>query len=62
MREAASTETMGPTAIVVGSDVAYGMMRMMQALLDDVIPLRPFRSLADAETWLLLEGRQHSPR
>jgi hypothetical protein len=43
---------LGPTAVVVGDDAAFGMMRMFQMLLEDVALLRPFRVLADAEDWL----------
>jgi len=39
-------------AIVVSTDVAYGMMRLLQILVEDVCVLRPFRDLAEAEHWL----------
>ena len=42
----------GPTAIVVSDDVTYGMCRMLEILLDDVAPLRPFRKREEAEEWL----------
>ena len=43
---------LGPTAIVVGDEVSYGMVRMLELLLDGVCELRPFRSLQAAEHWL----------
>lgn len=43
---------LGPTAIVVGSDVAYGMMRMLSILLEGVCELQPFRSRQEAKKWL----------
>ena len=43
---------LGPSAVVVGSDLAYGMMRMVEILSEDVCQIRPFRSRAEAEVWL----------
>jgi hypothetical protein len=43
---------LGPTAIVVGDEVSYGMIRMLESLLDGVCELRPFRSRHEAERWL----------
>jgi hypothetical protein len=42
----------GPTAILVSSDVAFGMMRMLEALLDDVAEIRPFHDEQEARAWL----------
>jgi len=42
---------LGPTAVVVSSDVAYGMIRMFEILLQDVCVVRPFRDYAAAEQW-----------
>lgn len=47
---------LGPTAVVVSTPVAYGAMRMLQTLVEDVCVIFPFQSLAQAETWL--RGRQ----
>ena len=44
---------LGPTAVVVSSDFAFGMMRMLEILLEDVCILRPFRDYDEAERWLL---------
>jgi hypothetical protein len=43
---------LGPTAIVVGNDLAYGMLRMLAILLEGVCALQPFRTRQDAEEWL----------
>jgi hypothetical protein len=38
---------------VVANDYAYGMLRMLEILLDDVCLVRPFRERDAAEQWLL---------
>ena len=43
---------LGPTAIVVGNDLAYGMIRMLAILLEGICSLEPFRTLQEAEQWL----------
>ncbi len=43
---------LGPTAVVVYTDVAYGMMRMLQILVEDVCIVEPFRELRQAQQWL----------
>jgi deoxyhypusine synthase len=43
---------LGPTAIVVGNDLAYGMMRMLAILLEGVCELQPFRTRQEADQWL----------
>jgi hypothetical protein len=42
----------GRTAVVVSTDVAYGVMRMLQILVEDACAVQPFRDLATAEEWL----------
>jgi hypothetical protein len=42
----------GPTAVLVSSDVAFGMLRMLEIMLDGIASIRPFRSSADAHAWL----------
>ncbi len=46
------TSKLGPTAVVVSTDVAYGMMRMLQMLVEDICIVKPFRDLAQAQKWL----------
>lgn len=43
---------LGPTAIVVGSPVGFGMLRMLEILSEDVCAIRPFWTIEEAETWL----------
>jgi hypothetical protein len=43
---------LGPTAVVVDSDFAYGMVRIVEMLVEDVCAVKPFRSESDAESWL----------
>jgi hypothetical protein len=52
LRELGRQGELGPTAVVVADELAFGMLRMLQMLVDDVCMIRPFRSLADAEVWL----------
>jgi hypothetical protein len=43
---------LGPTAVVVSSDFAFGMLRMLEILLEEVCIVRPFRDYDAAEQWL----------
>lgn len=43
---------LGPTAVVVASDLALGMLRMIEIMLDDVCLIRPFQDAKAAEQWL----------
>lgn len=52
LRELAREEKIGPTAVVVSTDQAYGMMRMLEMLVEDVCEIRPFREEAEARAWL----------
>lgn len=52
LRELALKTPLGPTAIVVDSEVGYGMVRMVEILIEDVAEVKPFRNLEDAERWL----------
>jgi hypothetical protein len=43
----------GPTAIIADSDLAYGMARMYQMLLEGkAVPIGVFRTLPEGEQWL----------
>jgi hypothetical protein len=54
LRAYAREGVLGPTAIVVGNDLAYGMIRMLGILLEDICQVRPFRARQDAEQWLAI--------
>jgi hypothetical protein len=43
---------LGPTAVVVSSPIAFGVMRMLETLVEDVCVVRPFRDFAQAENWV----------
>ena len=43
---------LGPTAVIVDSDFEYGMVRMIEILVEDVCLVKPFRDKLDAELWL----------
>jgi hypothetical protein len=43
---------LGPTAVVVSTELAYGMLRMLEIMLEDVCIVRPFLDYAAAEQWL----------
>lgn len=41
-----------PIAVLVSSDVAFGLVRMMELMLDDVVTIAPFRDAASARRWI----------
>lgn len=57
----ARTHAMGPTAVLVSSPVAYGMMRMLEILAEDVCAIRPFLDPEEAEAWLRDQPRAEAP-
>jgi len=42
----------GPTAVLVSTDFAYGIMRAMEMFLSDITDVRPFRQENLARSWL----------
>jgi hypothetical protein len=50
---------LGPTAVIVPNEVSYGLMRMVEILLDEFAKVRPFhaREVAEAREWLEGESR-----
>ena len=52
VRRLAAETGLGNTAIIVDSELAYGMLRMLEILVEDVCTIRPFRSHEKAEQWL----------
>jgi hypothetical protein len=57
VRELAGSHRLGRTAVIVDNEVAYGMLRMLEMLVDDAAAIRPFRSEQEAEAWLDTERR-----
>jgi hypothetical protein len=43
---------LGPTAVVVENDFQFGMVRMVEILVEDVCAIKPFGNRLDAELWL----------
>ena len=52
LRSLARSHRLGRTAVVVSSDAAYGVVRMLQVLVEDICDVRPFLDLPAAERWL----------
>jgi hypothetical protein len=52
LRQLGQRNALGPTAVLVGDDLSYGIGRMVESLVEDVCDVRPFRDLAEAEQWL----------
>jgi len=52
LRSLARSRRLGPTAVVVSTEVAYGILKMLQILVEDVCLVQPFRDLAAATLWL----------
>ena len=64
LRGLGRVNALGPTAVVVGNDVSYGILRMLETLVEDVCDVRPFRNRAEAEAWLetIPQPRPPKPR
>jgi hypothetical protein len=43
---------LGPTAVVVSTDLAYGMLRMLDILVEQFCVIQPFRDMEMAQRWL----------
>jgi hypothetical protein len=52
VRSLSQQSKFGPTAVLVATDFAFGVMRAMEALLEDVAEIRPFRQENLARSWL----------
>jgi hypothetical protein len=52
VRGEARDAALGPTAVVVSTDVAYGVLRTIEMLVEDVAAIRPFRDHGEAVRWL----------
>jgi hypothetical protein len=52
LRSLGNESRLGPTAIIVDTDVGYGMARMAEMLVEDVCAVRPFRKMEEAQEWL----------
>ena len=52
LRQLGRKSALGPTAVLVNGEYSYGMMRMLEILVEDVCDVRPFRDRREAEAWL----------
>jgi hypothetical protein len=52
---------LGPTAVVVSSELAFGMLRMLEILIGDICIVKPFRDCEAAEKWLRELKASHYP-
>ena len=52
LRRLGQESKLGPTAVLVSTDVAFGLMRMLEILVEDVAAVRPFRDEREARAWL----------
>jgi len=52
IRALSQQSALGPTAVLVASDFAFGVMRAMEMLLQDVAEIKPFREEEEAHQWL----------
>ena len=56
VRAEASRQVLDPTAVVVSTEVAFGMLRMLEQLVEDVARIRSSRDYAAAVEWLATQG------
>ena len=52
IRRLAQDSAMGAAAIIVNSELAFGMLRILEMMVEDVCSIRPFRRPEDAEASL----------
>jgi hypothetical protein len=52
---------LGPTAVVVSNDLAFGMLRMLEILIGDICVVKPFRDYEAAKKWLEELEASHHP-
>jgi len=58
LRTLGGESKLGPTAVIVSSDTVYGLMRMIEILVEDVCDVRPFRDEQEARAWLAAQPRE----
>lgn len=52
LRDLGQSSKLGPTAVLVDNDVAFGAMRMLEELTKDLTEIEPFRTEEEARRWL----------
>jgi hypothetical protein len=61
LRRLGQTTRLGPTAVIVDTDVGYGMLRMLGMVIEDVCAIQPFHRQEEAEQWLAEFGGAQVP-
>ena len=46
---------LGPTAVLVSSDAAFGVTRMLESLVEDVCEVKSFREEREARAWFAMQ-------
>jgi hypothetical protein len=54
LRSLGRESKLGPTAVLVSTDVAFGVMRMLEVLVEDVCEVKAFREEQEARAWLAM--------
>jgi len=52
VRTLSKESKLGPTAVIVADDFAFGIMHILEMLLEDVAEIKPFRDEQLARAWL----------
>ena len=52
LRRLGQGSKLGPTAVLVGTDVAFGLMRMLEILVEGFAKVKTFRDEQEAREWL----------
>lgn len=52
IHSATAAGPLGPTAVIVSTDVGFGMVHMFGILVEPLCQIRPFRESVSAERWL----------
>jgi hypothetical protein len=60
LRRLGQESKLGPAAVWVSTDIAFGLMRMLEILVEDVAIVKPFRDEQEARGWLASQ-KQDTP-
>lgn len=60
LRKLSRESSLGRTAILVSTDYAYGLMHMLEMMVDDVCEIRVFRDEDEARAWLAAMSASNS--
>ena len=55
LRSLGQESKLGPTAILVSTDVTFEVIRMFEASVEDVCTVKPFRNEQEARAWLAMQ-------